>query len=111
MPSAQSVEQSVPAKFHVTRAFVADFGELERDIGVGPAKSVYAQIVAALEAIRGEKAYDSLPITPYGYYGDSFQYQLNSEYVLTFKRATDREPEGRPLLFHYYLKNLFRQQL
>lgn len=92
-------------EIHVTPAFVADFGELEES------KIVYDQLLSALEALRDQKPQDTLPITTYGIYGDSFQYTLNPDLAFTFKKVTDRDSEGRPIRFHYFLKNLFRLRL
>jgi hypothetical protein len=93
----------VAVEIHVTASFAADFGELERQIGA-ESKTVYDQILSALLSIREQKPHDTLPITPYGLYGDSFQYKLNEEYVFTFKKVTDRDSERKPILFHYFFE-------
>ena len=96
---------SPAVEIHVTLSFVADFGELEES------KIVYDQLLTALNALRDEEPQDTLPITRYGIYGDVFQYTLNANLAFTFKKVTDRDSEGRPILFHYFLKNLFRLRL
>lgn len=98
---------SVAVEIHVTPSFAADFGELERQIG-SESKKVYEQLLAAFARIKKQNPQDVLPIAPYGAYGDSFQYKLNMDYVFTFKRLTDRDAEKRPILFHYFLKNILR---
>jgi hypothetical protein len=107
MPEPKSQVPSVAVEIHVTRSFVADFGELERQLGT-ESKTVYDQLLSALASIREQKPQETLPIMPYGSYGDSFQYKLSADYVFTFKRVTDRDSERRPILFHYFLKNLLR---
>jgi hypothetical protein len=107
MSSPERRPPGVVVEIHVTPSFVADFGELERQIG-SESKTVYDQLLIALASLREQEPQDALPITPYGLYGDSFQYKLNAEYVFTFKRVTDRDSERRPILFRYFLKNLLR---
>ena len=107
MSSPKSHVPSVAVEIHVTPSFVADFGELERQIGT-ESKTICDQLVSALVSIRDQGPQDTLPIMPYGSLGDSFQYKLNADYVFTFKRVTDRDSERRPILFHYFLKNLLR---
>ena len=109
MSSPEPKAPTVAVEINVTPSFVADFGELKRQIGPEASRVIYDQFFSALEAIKNQTPQDKLPITPYGLFGDSFQYSLNSNYVFTFKRVTDRESEGRPLVFHYFLKNLFRK--
>jgi hypothetical protein len=96
---------SVAVEIHITPSFVADFGELEES------KVVYDQLVNALEALRDQERQDTLPIARYGIYGDTFQYTLNADLAFTFKRVTDRDSEGQPILSHYFLKNFFRLKL
>ena len=105
MSPPESHVPSVAAEIHVTPSFVADFGELERQIGT-ESKTIYDQLVSALASIRDQK--HTLPIMPYGSFGDSFQYKLSADYVFTFKRVTDRDSDRRPILLHYFLKNLLR---
>jgi hypothetical protein len=107
MSSPTSGVPGAAVQIHVTPSFVADFGELERQIGAA-SETVYEQLLSALECIREQTPQNTLPITPYGSFGDSFQYRLTADYVFTFKRVTDRDFERRPTLYHYFLKNLLR---
>jgi len=45
----------------------------------------------------------------YGYLGSDFLYPINSEFAIVFRRATDRDGEGRPSLVHLYLKTIERR--
>src|SRR5258707_259534 len=107
MSSPKPYVPSAGVEIHVTRSFVADFGELESQIG-NESKGVYDQVLIALDALRDQLPQATLPITPHGVIGDSFQYRLNVDFAFTFKMVTDRDSERRPILFHYFLKNLFR---
>lgn len=70
------------------------------------AGAVNSLIIGALKELRGYGWDESLPIRRTGIYGDSFLSEFCDEYSLTFKVATDRDEHKRPIVEHYYLKNL-----
>lgn len=90
-----------------TRSFAADYGELERQFGQG-GKEIRELLKNAFRNLEDQTPPNELPIEPYGTYGDSYQYRLNERFAFTYKRVTDRDSEGKPLAYQYYLKNILR---
>jgi hypothetical protein len=48
------------------------------------------------------------PFQQHGSSGHDFSCQINKEFLLVFKRETDRDSAGHPLLVHFYLKTIER---
>ena len=92
---------------HLTHSFAADLAILQEQPRSADATLQY--LTKALQQLKDQISQDTLPISPYGKYGDSFIFVLNDEFAFTYKRVTDRDSERRPITFHYYLKNLLRR--
>ncbi|HEV2991561.1 MAG TPA: hypothetical protein VG759_24210 [Candidatus Angelobacter sp.] len=45
---------------------------------------------------------------PHGKSGHDFSFPINAEFLLVFRRETDRDAQGKPLLVHLYLKTIER---
>ena len=45
---------------------------------------------------------------PHGRSGNDFSHPINDELQIVFKRETERNAQGTPLLVHFYLKTIER---
>jgi hypothetical protein len=105
---AHQLEPTV--KIHVTRGFARDVAALQDHLG-GKAELVLDILAESFEKLKGYKWDDSLPIKPYGIYGDSFSFDFTEDYSFTFKNITDSDERGLLVIVeHYILKNLLRRR-
>src|SRR5580704_17855616 len=105
---AQAVPSGQPTiLIHPTTSFWADVDNLS-NVLASRADDVFMKLVLALRDLRGYQRDGSLPIEPYGWYGDSYAFRFCDEYVFTFKLVTDRDDKKAPIVQHYHLKNLLR---
>ena len=109
MASSKRSGSEPSVRIHVTRSFSADVQSLYEEIGA-EADAVLTALFAAVKQLEDQRAMSSLPLAPYGKYGDSFLVDFSPQFSFTFKRSTDRKGEGQPLVRHFYLKNLLRRK-
>jgi hypothetical protein len=96
------------ARIHITESFSTDVSAINELLGPS-AGEVNLSIVGALKKLRDYCWDETLPIRRTGIYGDSYLYEFCDDYSLTFKVATDRDENKKPITEHYYLKNLLRR--
>jgi hypothetical protein len=65
-----------------------------------------ADLANALKSL--EKSSWDAPFKRHGLSGHDFACPINNEFLLVFRRETDRDAHGRPLLIHFYLKTIER---
>ncbi len=108
---AQGAQQLDPTvKIHVTRSFARDIASLQDALG-SKAELVLDLLAESFEKLRKYKWDGSLPIRPYGIYGDSFAYDFAADYTFTFKNITDSDERKLSVVVeHYVLKNLLRKR-
>ena len=63
-----------------------------------------AEALKALHSSDWNREFD-----PHGITGHDFSFPISKEFVIIFRRVTDRDGHGHPLLVHFYLKMIARR--
>ena len=95
----------VPCQVHATESFYRDVDSLRELLGA-EAEDVLKDLAKAVETLEGNPP--DLPVRRTGWYGDTFGYAFRVGFVLTFRRATDRDQRNQPILVHLYLKRVMQ---
>lgn len=68
------------------------------------AKAILHDLARAVIDLDNYKWDGSLPIKPYGLYGDEFSFAFHAQYVFIFRRYTERDERKQPVRVHIYLE-------
>jgi hypothetical protein len=95
----------VKIELHPTRRFYKHLDVLLD--ALGDDETFNDDLAKALKSLH-ESGWDR-SFESHGNSGSDFSYPINSEFVLIFRRTTDRYDEGKPKLIHFYLKTIERR--
>jgi hypothetical protein len=107
--AARSRSLTSVVRIHLTESFSADVATMNVLLGVS-AEDINLSIIRALRKLHGYSWDETLPIRRTGIYGDSYLFEFCDDYSLTFRIFTDRDEHKKPIVDHYYLKNLLRRR-
>jgi hypothetical protein len=93
----------------VTKSFSKDIWALQDELG-DAAHPILDLLANCIQRLKNYGWDDSLPVKPYGLFGDSYSYAISPDYCFTFKSVTDRDERKSPITEHYHLKNLLRSR-
>jgi hypothetical protein len=91
---------AVPIQLHPTREFYREFDILEE--ALDNHDSFDQDLASAIKALAESGSDQSFQ--PHGYTGHDFSIPINHEFLLVFRRVTDRDANGKALLIHFYLE-------
>jgi hypothetical protein len=70
-----------------------------------------ADLAKTLKTLEAYNWDDNPSLKPHGKSGLEFSFPINDEFLLIFRRETDRNSEGKPSLAHFYLMTIERAKV
>ena len=110
-PDPREVDRTtIPVELHPTSTFFDHLDILEDALGAREVDQFYSDLTRALKALKNndwDKNEVTEKIKSHGSSGRDFSYPINHEFLLVFRRDTDRV-EDKPVRIHLFLKTVER---